>query len=323
MKKNIKMYLCMLIVFIVLTILSSIFAYSSLTNFAPKYGILTENTNFRSKATTKEKAIKVLKKGTSIKMVGKIDDFYIVELGSSEIGTVYSKYVKSSTTSPKGAKVYTTLPKKPGIISGSNVNFRRGPSTKYTSISKLSKGTNVSVIGYIDNWYSCVLSNGTVGMVSTDLVGLSGTTSKPQVTTPSAPSTPSTIPAKGDTNEEIILKLINEARKKSGLNALVMDDSLLKVARLKSQDMVTKGYFSHSSPTYGTPFEMMKKYSISYKVAGENIAGNPSLENAVNSWLNSNTHKENILSTSYNLVGIGVSKSDVYGYIIVAMFVGR
>ena len=65
----------------------------------------------------------------------------------------------------------------------------------------------------------------------------------------------------------------------------------------------------------------MKTYGISYKVAGENIAGNPSLEAAVTAWLNSQTHKQNILSNSYNYIGIGVEKSDTYGYVISTMFI--
>ena len=101
-----------------------------------------------------------------------------------------------------------------------------------------------------------------------------------------------------------------------------MGNKLLKLARLKADDMVKKNYFSHSSPTYGSPFDMMKNYGLSYKVAGENIAGNPSLEGAVNSWINSSTHRENLLSKSYNYVGIGIAKSPTYGYIVVAMFAG-
>lgn len=319
MKKKVKIYILLILMFLLACVLNFSHAYSSLSNFAPKYGVLTENTNFRSKATTKEAAIKILKKGTGVKMLGKIDNFYIVQLGTNEVGAVYSSYVKSYTSSPQGAKTYTMITKKNGTINGSNVNFRRGPGTTFQSITQLAKGTNVTVIGYIGDWYLCVLSNSTIGMVSKSLVSFN--TQVAPTPTPT-PTTTTTI-TKGDSNEELILQLINNARIKAGLKALTMDSGLLNIARLKSQDMVNKEYFSHSSPTYGSPFEMMKKYSISYKVAGENIAGNPSLENAVTSWLNSNTHRQNILSTSYNLVGIGVTKSNVYGYIIVAMFVGR
>lgn len=51
--------------------------------------------------------------------------------------------------------------------------------------------------------------------------------------------------------------------------------------------MVDNNYFSHTSPTYGSPFDMMKNFRISYKTAGENIAGNSSNSGAVNAWMNS------------------------------------
>ena len=81
--------------------------------------------------------------------------------------------------------------------------------------------------------------------------------------------------------------------------------------------------YSHESPNYGNPFDMMKNFGITYKSAGENIAGNSSIEGAFNSWLLSENHKQNILSTAYNYIGIGISPSEKYGYIIVAMFIRK
>ena len=68
---------------------------------------------------------------------------------------------------------------------------------------------------------------------------------------------------------------------------------------------------------------MLKNNSIAYKTASENIAGNSSIAGAVESWLNSDTHKENILSTNYNYTGIAVVDSIAYGKVIVELFVGR
>ena len=81
--------------------------------------------------------------------------------------------------------------------------------------------------------------------------------------------------------------------------------------------------FSHNSPTYGSPFKMMQEAGITYKTAGENIAGNQSAQKAVESWLESETHKQNILSNAYNYIGIGLEPSDTYGYVIVVMFIGK
>lgn len=87
--------------------------------------------------------------------------------------------------------------------------------------------------------------------------------------------------------------------------------------------MVDNNYFSHTSPIYGSPFDMLKSYGISYKTAGENIAGNSSNSGAVNAWMNSEGHRANILNSSFNYTGIGVVKSPEYGKIYVQMFIGK
>ena len=102
-----------------------------------------------------------------------------------------------------------------------------------------------------------------------------------------------------------------------------MDSEVQRVARIKAQDMVDSNYFSHNSPTYGSPFEMLKSFKISYKTAAENIATNSSNSGAVNSWLNSSGHKANILNANYTHTGIGVVSSSKYGKIFVQMFIGK
>ena len=110
---------------------------------------------------------------------------------------------------------------------------------------------------------------------------------------------------------------------KTGLSALKIDDEVQNVARIKAQDMVDNNYFAHNSPTYGTPFQMLKSFGISYKAAGENIAGNSGNQGAVNAWMNSEGHRANILSNNYNYTGIAVVKSPKYGKVYVQMFIGR
>ena len=72
--------------------------------------------------------------------------------------------------------------------------------------------------------------------------------------------------------EQEVVRLVNVERAKAGLSPLTSDWELARVAKYKSQDMHDKNYFSHTSPTYGSPFDMMKSFGISYKSAGENIA---------------------------------------------------
>lgn len=72
--------------------------------------------------------------------------------------------------------------------------------------------------------------------------------------------------------EQEIIRLVNEIRTQNGLKTLSYDWELSRVARIKSQDMKDNRYFSHNSPVYGTPFQMIKSFGISYRSAGENIA---------------------------------------------------
>ena len=113
--------------------------------------------------------------------------------------------------------------------------------------------------------------------------------------------------------ENEVIRLVNEIRVKNGLSELKSDWELSRVARFKSQDMKDNNYFSHTSPVYGSPFQMMKSFGISYKSAGENIArGQKTPEAVVNAWMNSSGHRANILNSSYNTIGVGYVKSGNY-----------
>ncbi|MFP7298769.1 CAP domain-containing protein [Neobacillus niacini] len=106
--------------------------------------------------------------------------------------------------------------------------------------------------------------------------------------------------------EQKVVDLTNQERAKNGLPALKVDLTLSKMAREKSRDMSANGYFSHTSPTYGSPFDMMKKYGITYRYAGENIAmGQRTPEEVVKAWMNSEGHKKNILSPNFTHIGVG------------------
>ncbi|PLR98856.1 CAP domain-containing protein [Bacillus sp. T33-2] len=121
--------------------------------------------------------------------------------------------------------------------------------------------------------------------------------------------------------EQKVVQLTNEQRAKHGLPALKLDAQLSKVAKEKSLDMQRKGYFSHTSPTYGSPFDMMKKFGITYRAAGENIAkGQRSPEEVVNAWMNSDGHRKNILNSSYTHIGVGHVAQGNYW---TQMFIGK
>lgn len=100
--------------------------------------------------------------------------------------------------------------------------------------------------------------------------------------------------------------LVNALRAERGLSSLVIDASVSAGARVKSRDMKASGYFSHTSPGYGTPFQMMKTLGISYRSAGENIAkGYSTAQAVVDAWMRSQSHRELLLSSRYTAMGIG------------------
>lgn len=121
-----------------------------------------------------------------------------------------------------------------------------------------------------------------------------------------------------------VVRLVNVERSKRGLSKLSFNTELSNVATLKSQDMINKNYFDHTSPTYGSPFDMMKQFNIRYRIAGENIAkGQRTPSEVVNSWMNSSGHRANILNENFTDIGIGVAKSSNGTLYWTQMFIGK
>jgi len=120
-----------------------------------------------------------------------------------------------------------------------------------------------------------------------------------------------------------MLDLVNAARQQAGLQPLAADPELVKIARLKSRDMIENNYFSHESPVYGSPFDMMKQFGISYRTAGENIACNQSVQAAHEALMNSPGHRANILNASFTHIGIGIVDGGPCGKMFTQMFIGK
>ena len=159
----------------------------------------------------------------------------------------------------------------------------------------------------------------------------------PQQKPESTPSTPSTNPEqkpestpeqKPSTDfssyQQQVLDLVNAERTKRGISALTLDSNLSSVATKKSQDMVNKNYFDHTSPTYGSPFDMMKQFGISYRTAGENIAkGQKTPQEVVTAWMNSEGHRKNILNPNFTNLGVGIAKDSKGTTYWTQMFIGN
>ena len=140
------------------------------------------------------------------------------------------------------------------------------------------------------------------------------------------PPVPETEPSASSqflTSEELqMFDLLNEERVKMGLNELKIHEGLVKLARLKSKDMIDRGYFAHQSPTYGSPFDMMRDGGISFSYAGENLAGASAVSRAHASLMNSPGHRANILNADYTHVGIGIVDGGPYGKMFTQLFIG-
>lgn len=124
--------------------------------------------------------------------------------------------------------------------------------------------------------------------------------------------------------ESQVIQLTNQQRAKYGLPALAADWQLSRVARYKSADMRDRNYFSHTSPTYGSPFTMMKSFGINYSAAAENIAaGQATPQEVVNAWMNSSGHRQNILDSRMTHIGVGYAKGGSYGHYWTQMFIKK
>jgi len=139
---------------------------------------------------------------------------------------------------------------------------------------------------------------------------------------PAPSSIPSGLPTSLTAMEQQMVNLVNQERVKQGLKPLEVDMRLVKAARLKSQDMIDKNYTSHISPTYGSPFDMLKSMGITYRTAGENIAGAGTVDRAHTSLMNSAGHRANILSPNYTKFGIGIIQGGPYGLMFTQIFMG-
>ena len=120
--------------------------------------------------------------------------------------------------------------------------------------------------------------------------------------------------------ESEVVRLVNAIRRENGLGELRINWELCRVARYKSQDMVDNRYFSHTSPTYGTPFQMIQAFGLTYRTAGENIAyGYSTPQQVVTGWMNSEGHRKNILNANFTQIGVGYVSQ---GHYWTQMFIG-
>ncbi len=232
-------------------------------------------------------------------------------------------------------------------VTSNKANIRSGCSNNTPVIQTSTKNSTFDVVSKVADWYAVKLPDNTIGFVPQNQC-------KPIVVEDSQKTQPSQVSentrsnANTNTNNDItentnntenanttenankltddeqnMLKLINSARSENDLPPLKSDMELANVARIKSQDMIDNDYFSHYSPTYGSPFDMMKDFGIDYVEAGENIAGNRSVKNAHEGLMNSPGHRKNILNPNFTHIGLGIKDGGPYGKMFTQMFISK
>lgn len=228
-------------------------------------------------------------------------------------------------TNSFGMQHYYKVDFSTGLVTATTLNVRSGPGTNYGIVTTVKKNEYIRVFAGVGDWYIVQVEGDYVGAVNKKYVKAiypNSSNSNNSSNNNSSSNSNSTTTAM-TTDEKEVFDLINNQRTQNGLSALKLNTETLRVARIKAQDMVDNNYFSHNSPTYGSPFQMLNSFKISYKTAGENIAGNSSNSSAVTAWMNSSGHRANILNSSFNYTGIGVVKSSKYGKVYVQMFLGK
>lgn len=305
--KKIKFILLVIIVLNIFIIFNSKISAYGATNLNIQYGVTTANVNLRKAPNLDTSTIVfTIPTNTNLEIVASLDNFYIVFLSDGKVGFVSKDYI-TIKEKQNNFPEFVTLDKYFATANSNSINLRGGPSTNFQIYGKIKNDEKVEVLGKINDFFLVLTKNNTIGMIREDLISKDFNISDEQI------------------NEKTLqlLNLINNKRQENGLNQLETLPKLQEVAILKADDMVKNMYFAHESPTYGSPFNMMQNFGITYKTAGENIAGNSTIDGALNSWLESESHKKNILSTEYNYIGIGIAPSQRYGYVIVVMFIGK
>ena len=160
--------------------------------------------------------------------------------------------------------------------------------------------------------------------------GSAGPAQKPPTGTGDRVASPSTRPAPSPgtvsgsltAQERRLVDLVNAERRNRGLAELAVDPDLTRLARLKARDMQEKGYFSHSSPTYGSPYEMELQAGIRARVMGaENLAQARDVEYAHRLLMGSQGHRANLLNPAHDRIGVAVVPAR-YGVLVVQLFLG-
>jgi uncharacterized YkwD family protein len=256
------------------------------------HGVLTSDVQARSGMSGGTPVTYAVTKGTTVRVMGKYDGYYVTMLPNGQIALVPAGSINPIATAP-----IKQIPVTPGA-----------PASNYPSGGSSPGGTPSGNNPSAGSQFGSIQP----GVNQTGGLSPGGTTSGGNQTAGAVT---------GETAS--MINLVNQARTQAGLKALNTNPNLAGVASLKAVDIVNKNYFSHTSPTYGSPFDMMKTYGISYLYAGENLAIDMSVSSAEQALMNSPTHKANILSPNFTDIGVGVCQRADGSRVYVQEFIGK
>ncbi len=317
----------LILTIVVLLLLSSVAFASGDNQATTRLAVVTANNlNVRTGPGVSHPRITQITRDTVWHVIGQQSGWSRIVLTNGTTGWVSESFV-----------IHRDVPAQQARVNANALNVRTGPGLNFSRIAIAYNGVVLPVVVERNGWMQVRLPSGRYGWVSGNFVTLSNTSTQTQATPqptqpaqPTQPTQPDPIPQPSPTNqisqfEQTVFELVNVERQSRGLRPLQVDAKLFEVARLKSVDMHDKRYFSHTSPTYGSPFDMMRRFGITYRFAGENIAaGQTSPEAAVRGWMNSPGHRANILNPNYTHIGIGYHNGpNNYRHYWTQMFVGR
>ena len=259
-----------------------------------------------------------LRRDDVVKVLSEVENWYVVQLDNNTVGSIETTNATpvvmedDRAVTPPGINPNTTLTDTTGGIDRNQLfDPRRSPDAEDATQPNDTPTPAPDLTGEPQ------VPRGTGGTEGT------GTNAAPQ------PEIANTNRTANDTAGNLsnmaaqLVALVNSERQKNGLPALSADTEVARVAGIKSQDMVDNDYFSHNSPTYGSPFEMLDSFGIKYLHAGENLAGHQTVQSAHDALMNSAGHRQNILSNDYTHIGIGVRQSNRYGYVFTQLFISK
>ena len=152
-----------------------------------------------------------------------------------------------------GMQNYYKVDFSTGLVTASTLNVRSGPGTAYKVVTTVKKNEYIRVFAGVGDWYIVQVEGDYVGAVSKQYVK----PIYPNSNNTSSNSNQNTTTANLSSDEQEVFNLINKQRANNGLSNLKIDSEVQRVARIKAKDMVDNNYFSHNSPIYGSPFDML------------------------------------------------------------------